>query len=114
LSILEGYNSTKALTVLTVAVRNTTSATLKLTPESPEIYVETIDDKGATVNVHSIAKAQNQASNTSRDIAAGATVYFAIAYVSPVLDAHQRIKIVMAQTNAVDEPASIKLGTSGS
>ncbi|HYX30288.1 MAG TPA: hypothetical protein VE863_17240 [Pyrinomonadaceae bacterium] len=113
LSILEEPNPSKAFRVLSVAVRNTTTATLKLTPHSPELYVETIDDEGTTVNVHSIAKAQTQSSNTSGDVAAGATVYFAIAYLSPVLDAHQRIKIVIAQTNAVDEPASIKLATSG-
>lgn len=113
LSILEEPDSGKPFKVLTLAVRNSTSASVKLLPDSPEVSIETIDDQGTTVNVHSIAKAQTEVSSKSNDIAAGTTVYFAIAYVSPVLDAHQRLKIAVAQTNAADQPASIKLATNG-
>lgn len=112
LAIREEPDSDKPFSVLTIAVRNTASASMKLIADSPELCVETVDDQGATVNVHSITKTQTEVSNTSGDIAPGKTVYFAIAYVSPTLDAHQRLKIVVAQTNAADEPASIKLATS--
>jgi len=112
LSILEEPDSAKPFRVLTVAVKNTTSASLKLVADGPELSVETVDDQGATVNIHSIAKTQTEVSNTSGDIAAGTTVYFAIAYVLPTLDVHQRVKILVAQTNAADQPASLKLATS--
>lgn len=113
LSILQDPDSEKPFKVVTVAVKNTTGDSLKLVEVSPELFVETVDEKGATVDVHSIKKTQKEASNTSGAIAPGATVYFAIAYASPVLDVHQHLKIVVAQTNAADQPASIKLATSG-
>ena len=112
LAILEEPDSGKPFRVLTVAVKNTTSASLKLVADGPELSVETVDDQGATVNVHSITKTHIEVSNTSGDIAAGTTVYFAIAYVPPTLDVHQRVKILVAQTNAADQPASLKLATS--
>ncbi len=113
LSILPDPESGKPFNVLTVAVKNTTSGSLKLVAHNPELFIETVDAKGATLNVQSIPTTQTETSNTSGAIAPGATVYFAIAYVSPVLDAHQHLKIVVAQTNAADEPASIKLATGG-
>ncbi len=113
LSILEDANTGKPFKVLTLAVKNTTSASLNLVANSPELFVETVDDQGTTVNVHSIPKTDTETSNASGVIAAGTTAYFAIAYVSPVLDAHQHLKIVVTQTNAADEPASVKLAASG-
>ncbi len=113
LSIFEDANAGQPFKVLTLAVKNTTSASLNLVANSPELFVETVDDQGTTVNVHSIPKTHTETSNASGVIAAGTTAYFAIAYVSPVLDAHQHLKIVVTQTNAADEPASIKLAASG-
>lgn len=111
LSILQDPDSGKPFKIVTVAVKNSTSEPLQLVANSPELYIETVDEKGATVDIHSIPK--TAASNTSGAIAPGATVYFAIAYASPVLDVHQHLKIVVIQTNAADQPASIKLATSG-
>jgi len=113
LSILQDRDSGKPFNVVTVAVKNTTGDSLRLVADSPELFIETVDDKGATVNIHSIPKTQTETSNMSGAIAARTTAYFVIAYVSPVLDAHQRLKLVVAQTSAADEPASIKLATSG-
>ncbi len=85
---------------------------MNLVANSPELFVDTADEQGTTVNLQSIAKTQTE-TNSSAVIAAGTTAYFAIAYISPVLDVHQHLKIVVAQTNAADEPASIKLAASG-
>lgn len=112
LSILQDLDSDKPFKLVTVAVKNTTGDSMKLVADSPELFVETVDEKGATVNVHSVTKTQIVGS-TSGAIAPRTTAYFVIAYVSPVLDAHQRLKIVVAQTSAADEPASIKLAASG-
>lgn len=111
LSILQDPDSGRPFKVVTVAVKNNAGESLQLMANSPELFMETIDEKGATVDIHSIAK--TAASNTSGAIAPGATVYFAIAYASPILDVHQHLKIVVTQTNAADQPASIKLATSG-
>jgi hypothetical protein len=111
LSILEEPDSGRPFKIVTVAVKNSMSEPVQLVANSPELFIETIDEKGATVAIHSIAK--TAASSTSGAIAPGATVYFAIAYASPVLDVHQHLKIVVTQINAADQPASIKLATSG-
>jgi hypothetical protein len=111
LSILQNPDSGSPFKIVTVAVKNSTSEPLQLVANSPELFIETVDEKGATVDVHSIAK--TAASNASGAIAPGATVYVAIAYASPVLDVHQHLKIVVTQINAADQPASIKLATSG-
>jgi hypothetical protein len=112
LSVLQGLDSEKPFKLVTVAVKNTTGDSLKLVTDGPELFVETVDEKGTTVNVHSVANTQIVGS-TSGAIAAHTTAYFAIAYVSPVLDAHQHLKIVVAQTSAADEPISIRLAASG-
>jgi hypothetical protein len=113
LSILQDSDSGRPFKVVTVAIKNNASESLQLLSNSPELFIETIDEKGATVDIHSIANTQIEASNTSGAIAPGATVYFAIAYASPALDVRQHLKIVVTQTNAADQPASIKLATSG-
>src|SRR5438132_1290140 len=74
LSILEDANTGKPFKVLTLAVKNTTSASLNLVANSPELFVETVDEQGTTVNVHSIAKTQTETSDASAVIA-GATAY---------------------------------------
>jgi hypothetical protein len=113
LSILEDRDSGRPSKVVTVAIKNNAGESLQLLANSPELFIETIDEKGATVDIHAIANTQKEASNTSGAIAPGATVYFAIAYACPVLNVHQHLKIVVTQTNAADQPASIKLATSG-
>ncbi|HAF23080.1 MAG TPA: hypothetical protein DCK93_09265 [Blastocatellia bacterium] len=113
LSLLQDHDSGKPFNVVTVAVKNTTGDSLRLVADSPDLFIETVDEKGATLNVKSISNTRTETSNTSGAIAPGTTVYFVIAYSSPVLDAHQRLKIVVAQTNAADEPASIKLAIGG-
>ncbi len=113
LSVLQDPDSGRPVKVVTVAVKNTTSESLQLMADSPELFIVTIDDNGATVDSRLIANTQREASNTSGAIAPGATIYFAIAYNSPVLDVRQHLKIVVTQTNAADQPASIKLATNG-
>jgi hypothetical protein len=84
LSILQGLDSEKPFKLVTVAVKNTTGDSLKLVADGPELFVETVDEKGATVNVHSVTKTQIVGS-TSGAIAPRATAYFVIAYGPPYL-----------------------------
>jgi len=39
----------------------------------------------------------------------GRTVYYAIAYTPPLMGVQHQLKVVVAQSNAADEPASITL-----
>lgn len=111
LSVVSRADYAKGLSVAIVAVRNTSTGPLKLLAGSPELFLETLDDQRRSINRQTVAIACTELSDASRSLAAGSTVYLAIAYSTPVLDAHQQLQITIAQTNAADEPASIALAS---
>jgi hypothetical protein len=92
-----------------LAVKNTTTESLKLAPTSPDLVLEMVDDHGKPLNIESLTKVHTELSEPAGLIQPKGTAYYAIAYVAPVLGAHQRIRISIAQSNAADEPASILL-----
>jgi hypothetical protein len=95
--------------VAILAVKNVSSDVLKISPGSPDLSLEMVDAQGKPVNVQAIKRLHLEISEAPGAIAAGATVYYAIAYSSPVLGAHQQLKIAVSQTAAADEPASLTL-----
>ena len=95
--------------VLLLAVRNSRAQPLKLIPGTPDLTLEMHDDKGKVINVQSIRPLHNEMSDSGSEVAVGRTVYYAIAYSPPLMGVRHRLKIVVAQTNAADEPASIAL-----
>ena len=48
-------------------------------------------------------------SDSGSELAVGRTVYYAIAYAPALMGVRQQMKIIVAQTNAADEPASMIL-----
>jgi hypothetical protein len=68
-----------------------------------------VDDQGKPLNIESLKKVHTEPSEPAGLIQAKGTAYYAIAYVAPVLGAHQQIRLSIAQSNAADEPASIVL-----
>jgi hypothetical protein len=95
--------------VLLLAVRNASAQSLKLIPGTPDLTLEMHDDKGKVINVQSIKSLHTEISDSGSEVAAGRTVYYAIAYTPPLMGVRHRLKIVVAQANAADEPASIAL-----
>jgi hypothetical protein len=95
--------------VFLLAVKNDSGQPLKLIPGTPDLTLEMHDDKGKVINVQSIRPLHIEMSDSRSEVAAGRTVYYAIAYNSPLMGVRHRLKIVVAQTNAADEPASIAL-----
>jgi len=95
--------------VLLLAVKNTSVQPLKLIPDTPDLILEMHDDKGKVINVQSIKPLHIEVSEISNELAVGRTVYYAIAYSPPLMGVRHRLKIVVAQANAADEPASIAL-----
>jgi hypothetical protein len=96
-----------------VAVKNTTNEPLKLTPTSPDLFLETVDDQGKPLNIESLKKVHSEPSEPSGLIPPKSTAYYAVAYVAQVLGAHQQIRLSIAQSNAADEPASIVIKNIG-
>ena len=95
--------------VLLLAIRNTGTQSLKLIPGSPDLTLEMHDDKGKVINVQSLKPLYTEVSDASREIGVGRTVYYAISYVAPLMGVRHRLKVIVAQSNAADEPASIAL-----
>ncbi len=95
--------------VLLLAVRNASAQPMKIIPGTPDLTLEMHDDKGKVINVQSIKPLHTEMSESGSEVGVGRTVYYAIAYRAPLMGVRQRLKIVVAQTNAADEPASIAL-----
>ncbi len=113
ISVSKKRHASPDFTVITFAVRNMNIDPLKLTSETPDLFVEMLDPQGTSVNIEPIKKLHTEVSDVSGAIPAGGTVYYSMAYVSPILGVHQQVKIVVGQTNAADEPVSVKLANSG-
>ena len=108
-AVLDQGESKNDFRVAIVAVKNSGADGLKITPGSPDLSLEMFDDQRKPVNVQSVKRLCLETSNTADVIAAGATVYYAIAYAPPVLGVHQYLKIAVSQTTAADEPVSLTL-----
>ena len=111
-AVLDQGESKGDFRVAIVAVKNSGSDALKITPGSPDLSLEMFDDQRNPVNVQSVKRLCVETSNTADVIAAGVTVYYAIAYAPPVLGAHQFLKIAVSQTTAADEPVFLTLAGS--
>lgn len=109
LAAIDQGDSKESFRVVIVAVKNTTPELLKVSPGSPDLTLEMLDEKDKAVNVQSIKRLYVASSDSANAIAAGSTAYYAIAYDAPVLGVHQQLKVTVSQTAAADEPASLTL-----
>ncbi len=92
-----------------IAVRNTTQGGLRIVTGGPDLDLLTLGEAGQAVQVRSINRLHLETSSPGGAIPAGATVYYAIIYETPVLDAAQRVRLSVAQTAAADQPVSTEL-----
>ena len=97
------------LRMTVVAVKNTTQTGLRLLAGGPELDVQTLNEAGQVVQVRSIKRLQTESSGTGGALPAGAILYYAIIYEAPVLDAAQRVRLLVAQDTAADQPASTEV-----
>jgi hypothetical protein len=95
--------------LVVIGVRNDSPAVLRIVPDNPEIYVQTFDDQGKTLQIEQVKRLHVESTSLEGKIAAGETVYFAIAYEAPILGARQRLRVSVSQTDAADEPATTSL-----
>ena len=95
--------------VLLLAVRHASAHPLKLVPGTPDLTLQMHDDKGKVINVQSLKPLHVAASDTSNEVAVGQTIYYAIVYTPPLMGVRHQLKIVVAQSGAADEPASVAL-----
>ena len=98
--------------LVVVAVRNTKKVDARIVPGQPEIYLETVDRKGKPLQVEVVKKLATETTATDDLIPAGAIRYYAVVYETPILGARQRLRVVVGQTVAADEPATASLTSS--
>jgi hypothetical protein len=99
--------------IVVVAVRNTLTVPIRITPGQPELFVETIDN-GLTVQSERLKPIYIW---SSLDVDAlfepGTVQFYAIAFEPPILGIQQTLRIGISQTNAADAPAGATLTEKG-
>ena len=109
LSVVQDRGLKEDFSVLLLAVKNVGGQPLKLIPGTPDLTLEMYDDKRKAINVQSLKPLHTEMSDSGNEVGVGRTVYYAIAYQPPPMGTRHQLKVVVAQTNAADEPASIVL-----
>jgi len=98
--------------LVVVAVRNKKKVDARIVPGQPEIYLETADGKGRPLQIEVVRKLATETTATDDVIPAGEVRYYAVVYETPILGARQRLRAVVGQTIAADEPAAVNLTSS--
>lgn len=93
--------------VIVVAVRNETTANLRLVSGTPELEIQTVDDKGNALQTERLERSYVETTSLEGLITAGSTVYYALLYRAPVMGARQRLKVLVSHREAADSPATI-------
>lgn len=97
--------------VFVVAVRNTATAPLRLVPGAPDLFVQTFDSKWKPLQVEQLKKLRVETTTMNGAIPAGATVYYAVVYETPILGTSQRLRVGLAQIEAADAPSTAELSS---
>jgi hypothetical protein len=92
-----------------IAVRNLLAKPVQIVPGFPELYVDTLDDKGRVLQTERIKRMKLECGPADGVIAPGQVARYLISYEPPVLGARQRLGVAVAQTEAADEPITMQL-----
>lgn len=95
--------------VIVVAVRNETTGNLRLVPGTPELEIQTVDDKGNALQTERLERNYVETTSLEGLITAGSTVYYAIVYRAPVMGASQRLKVLVSHREAADAPVTVSV-----
>ncbi len=96
--------------MVVIAVRNDGQGMLRIVPGNPELYVQTFDDNGKTLQLEQVKRLYVESTSLDGRLNKGEIAYYAIVYEAPVLGTFQRLRVSVSQTEAADEPATEALG----
>jgi hypothetical protein len=96
--------------VVVVAVKNASTAGLRLVPGSPEIYIQILDDKMTPLRVEAINRLHVETTALGGRIPAGQVVYYAIVYETQILGSHEKLRVSVSQTEAADAAITADMG----
>lgn len=87
-----------------VAVRNETTANLRLVPGTPELEVQTTDEQGNALSVERLERTYVETTSLEGLVLPGSVSYYALVYRAPVMGASQRLKVLVSHREAADSP----------
>jgi len=92
--------------VALVAVESVeTDEAIRLLTGHPDLIVQTLDDKGKTIQLERVKQLHTESTTSNNVIPAKSTVYFGIAFAPPDLGKQQRLTVTVGHKNAADDPA---------
>lgn len=97
-----------------VAVRNNAVANLRLVPGTPELQIQTSDDKGNALQTERLERTYVETTSFEGLIQPGSTVYYALVYNAPVMGASQRLRVLVSHREAADTPTTVVLPNTNS
>lgn len=92
-----------------VAVRNETTANLRLVPGTPELEVQTTDEQGNALSVERLERTYVETTSLEGLVLPGSVSYYALVYRAPVMGASQRLKVLVSHREAADSPNVVAL-----
>lgn len=99
--------------LVVVAVRNESTANLRLVPGTPELEIQTTDDKGNALQTERLERLYVETTSLEGLITPGSTVYYALVYRAPVMSASQRLKVLVSHREAADSPTTLAVPSTG-
>lgn len=110
ISVLPAHDLNDKARLVVFAVRNVGAETLRVISGYPDLYIETLSERGRPVEAGTrVSKLHLSSSSSGAAILARTTRYFALVYESPILGAQQHLKLAVAHMSAADEPATADL-----
>jgi hypothetical protein len=94
-----------------IAVRNDSQGVLRIMSGNPELYVQTFDDNGKTLQLEQVQRLYMESTSLEGRLSKGEVAYYAIVYQAPVLGAMQRLRVSVSQMEAADQPVTAAVGT---
>ena len=94
-----------------IAVRNDSQGVLRIMSGNPQLYVQTFDDNGKTLQLEQVKRLYMESTSLEGRLSKGEIAYYAIVYEAPVLGAMQRLRVSVSQMEAADQPATAAVGT---
>ena len=96
-------------TVEVVAIRNTSDKSLRLVPDQPDLYVESVDDKKKIASSRVPVLYVATTIGDDEILLPGEVYYCAFVYKMPILGVRQIMSVAFAHREAADEPAKATL-----
>ena len=97
--------------MVVIAVRNDSQGVLRIMSGNPELYVQTFDDNGKTLQLEQVQRLYVESTSLEGRLSKGEVAYYAIVYQAPVLGAMQRLRVLVSQMEAADQPVTAAVGT---